>query len=117
MGRFEERFQGLQPVAGSVDGWAQTGEVTSVIAGDQEVALQVVGEVGRVDDLDAHRLDLGLPDGHASSPKASADVVGVHQTGQQFADAGAIALDERFSPVAKGISPWVATTRGTAVGV
>ena len=43
-------------------------------------------------------------------------MVGVHQTGQQFADTGAVALDERFTPVAKGISPWVATTRGT-VGV
>ena len=54
MGGREERFQRLQPVAGSVDGWAQTREVARVIAGDEEVALQVVGEVGRVDDLDAH---------------------------------------------------------------
>ena len=94
VGGGKERGQGLQPVSGAIDGWAKTGDVAGVVTGDKEVALQVVGKMRRIDDLDAHRFDLGFPDSHGAPPVPSTDMVGVHQTGQQFTDTGAVALDE-----------------------
>ncbi len=92
----------LALVAGPVGGHPEAVHDVRKIAGDDDVALEVVGQGGRVDDLAHHALDAG-----ASDVEGAVAVLGVHHHGEELAQFGAIALHEGLAPLPEGGAPGV----------
>ena len=103
-------------MAGAIGRPAEAVDDVSEVTRDQHIALDIVRKVRRLGELDDHRFDLSLADGHPAAPLA-ADELGLHHAWQQFGDARAVALDEGLAPVAKGDPPRVAAAGGAPVGM
>ena len=113
----EDGHEGFQLVARAVHAGTQPRDVAREITGDEKVALQILGQMRRVDNLDDHRFDFRGANLHRAAPVTTDNLLAGHHARQQLADAGPVAFDKRLAPIAKCKSPRVAATRGTAMRV
>ena len=96
---------------------AQSGDVACKITGNQKIALQILGQMRRVNNLDDHRLDFRAANLHCTAPVAANDLLAGHHARQQFADAGAVAFNKGLAPVAKRKAPRIAAAGGAPMCV
>ena len=80
----------------------ETIDEVAEIASDHNIALQVLGQGGRVNDFAYHALDSGSPD-----VERSMEVPGMDHDRKKLADRIAVALGEGLAPVTMGQAPGV----------
>ena len=95
----------------------QAGDVARVVTGDQEIALKILGQYRRINNLDDHRFDFRGANLHRAAPVATNNLLAGHHARQQLTDTRAVALDKRFTPIAKCEAPGIAATGGAAMRV